>query len=60
MSLENVLESHSWKDALKVFFAEATKHKDVCMMRLLIDELQGVADVIRVLEDCLDAEPSIH
>ncbi len=60
MSLENVLESHSWKDALKVFFAEATKHKDVCMMRLLIDEFQGVSEGIRVLENCLDAEPSTH
>jgi hypothetical protein len=60
MSLENVLESHSWKGALKVFFAEATEHKDVCMMRLLIDELQGVADVIRALEACLEAEPSTH
>jgi len=53
MSPDNILETHSWKEAIKVFFNQAAKHKDICMMRALIDELQGVAAVVTDLEHCL-------
>ena len=56
MLIETVLETHSWPQAIHVFFKEASNHKDIYMMKLLIDELRGIAGCIKTLEDCLDAE----